>query len=160
MAGFADVAIRINPSAAAQGGAMRMGGKRPHSVSTRRRSTRSLQGSPPIRHSISRVLHLFAGTQILDADVLLAQWAYGLKLAAIVGEKRGVPVARIDLGGGLGVPYHEGDQTLDLAAVADGARRLDQERRSNPWLASAKILIEPGRYLAGPAGSICPGCGL
>ncbi len=148
----APIAIRINPSAAAQGGAMRMGGK-PAAFGFDEEilgDVLAAIGAHPSLH-LSGV-HLFAGTQILDAEVLLSQWVYGLKLAAAVGQITGTPVARIDLGGGLGVPYHDGDKTLDLAAVAAGARRLDQDRRAEPLLAGAHILIEPGRYLTAPAG--------
>ncbi len=148
----ANVAIRINPSTAAQGGAMRMGGK-PAAFGFDEETIDEVLAAISAHPSLHLSgVHLFAGTQILDADVLLAQWAYGLKLAAVVGEKIGAPVARIDLGGGLGIPYHDGDKTLDLTAVEAGAKRLDRECRNNPWLANAQILIEPGRYLTGPAG--------
>jgi diaminopimelate decarboxylase len=148
----AHVAIRINPSAAAQGGAMRMGGKPAAFGFDEEIISEVLQAIA--RHPSLRLtgVHLYAGTQILDAEVLVTQWAYGLKLARQVGEMTGAPVARIDLGGGLGVPYHDGDKTLDLDAVAQGARRLDAERGADPWLAGSQVLIEPGRYLTGPAG--------
>lgn len=147
-----NVAIRINPSAAAQGGAMRMGGK-PAAFGFDEEildEVLAAVAAHPRLHLSG--IHLFAGTQILDANVLLTQWAYGLNLAALVGRKTGRPVQRIDLGGGLGIPYHDGDASLDLAHLAAGARRLDRERRTDPLLADAEILIEPGRYLTGPAG--------
>ena len=148
----ANIAIRINPSAAAQGGAMRMGGK-PAAFGFDEEIIDDVLAAIAAKPSLHLSgVHLFAGTQILDADVLLSQWAHGLRLAADVGRRTGTPVARIDLGGGLGIPYHDGDKTLDLNAVAAGAQLLDQERRADPWLRSAQILIEPGRYLTGPAG--------
>lgn len=148
----AGIAIRINPSAAAQGGAMRMGGK-PAAFGFDEEIIGDVLAAIAARPSLHLSgVHLFAGTQILDADVLLNQWSYGLKLSADVGRRTGRPVQRIDLGGGLGIPYHDGDKTLDLDAVAEGARRLNEDRRADPWLAGAQILIEPGRYLTGPAG--------
>lgn len=148
----AEVAIRINPGAAAQGGAMRMGGK-PAAFGFDEEILDDVLAAIAAQPSLHLSgVHLFAGTQILDAGVLLSQWSYGLTLAAAVAAKIGRPLQRIDLGGGLGIPYHEGDKTLDLASVAAGARRLDQERRADPRLRSADILIEPGRYLTGPAG--------
>lgn len=147
-----DVAIRINPGAAAQGGAMRMGGKPAAFGFDEEMIDEVLAKISSQPHLHLSGIHLFAGTQILDADVLLSQWSYGLDLAAAVGRKCGRPVQRIDLGGGLGIPYHDGDASLDLARVAAGAARLDRERRADPLLAGAEILIEPGRYLTGPAG--------
>lgn len=64
----------------------------------------------------------------------------------------GRPLARIDLGGGLGIPYHPGDATLDLDLIATGKAQLMAMVRDEPLLRDAEILIEPGRYLVGPAG--------
>ena len=146
------VAIRVNPGAAAQGGAMRMGGK-PAAFGFDEEIMDAVIvaiGRHP-RLDLSGI-HLFAGTQILDAEVLLNQWAYGLGLAATLAAKLGRPLHRIDLGGGLGIPYHASDAALDLDAVAGGTAALAARLAADPLLAAAKVLIEPGRYLAGPAG--------
>jgi diaminopimelate decarboxylase len=146
------VSVRINPNAAAQGGAMRMGGKpaafgfdeeqMPEVVAAIRRHPRlQLEG-----------LHLFAGTQVLQADVLLQQWRIGLQLAVQLGQLMGEPLRRIDLGGGLGIAYQAGQQALDLAAVQLGVPALLAQQRSDPLIANATVLIEPGRWLVGPAG--------
>jgi diaminopimelate decarboxylase len=148
----AKIAIRINPTAAAQGGAMRMGGK-PTAFGFDEETIGDVLAAVSAHPSLELTgVHLFAGTQILDADVLLAQWAYGLKLAAAVAHAAGKTALRIDLGGGLGIPYHDGDKPLDLGAVSEGAIRLNRERMGDPVLAASQILIEPGRYLTGPAG--------
>jgi diaminopimelate decarboxylase len=58
----------------------------------------------------------------------------------------------IDLGGGLGIPYHAGDEPLDLARVRRGLPALTQMKRAEPLLEDARVIVEPGRYLAGPGG--------
>lgn len=146
------VAIRVNPGAGAQGGAMRMGGK-PSAfgfdeeilddvVAAVARFPRLTLGG----------IHLFSGTQILDVGTLLTQWRYGLDLAAALADRLGRSLDRIDLGGGLGIPYHPGDGSLDMGALAAGVRPLIAQVRSDSRLSASQILIEPGRYLAGPAG--------
>jgi diaminopimelate decarboxylase len=97
-------------------------------------------------------LHLFAGTQGLSASVLLAQWAYGLRLAARVAARIGRPLETVDLGGGLGIPYFAGDGALDLDAIRIGLPSLRETVAADPGLATARIVLEPGRYLVGPAG--------
>ena len=146
------VALRINPGAAAQGGAMRMGGK-PTAfgfdeemldeavAAVQRHPSLQLQG-----------LHLFAGTQVLQAEVLLQQWRYGLDLARGLAQRLQRPLQRIDLGGGLGIPYHANQQTLDLQVLKRGAQALAEQCRADAWLAPSQVLIEPGRWLTGPAG--------
>jgi diaminopimelate decarboxylase len=141
------VALRINPVAAAQGGAMRMGGKpSPFGFDEEDLGEvlAALGGCPHLRLA---GLHLFAGTQVLDAGVLLAQWEHGLKLAREVARQVGQPLATLDLGGGLGIPYFQGDAPLDLGALAAGLPAL---ARSVP--PGTCVVVEPGRFLAGPAG--------
>ena len=146
------VAIRVNPGEAAQGGAMRMGGKPTafgFDEETLDDVVAAVLAHPELHLS---GLHLFAGTQVLDAAVLIAQWRYGLALGARLAARLGRPLERLDLGGGLGIPYHAGDPSLDLAALADGAKILAAEAAREPGLRGTAILIEPGRFLAGPAG--------
>jgi diaminopimelate decarboxylase len=149
----ADVAIRINPGAAAQGGAMRMGGK-PAAFGFDEEMLGEVVAAIGAQAALRLSgVHIFAGTQILDAEALLRQWAYGVRLAADAARLIGRPLARVDLGGGLGIPYHEGDAELDLGRIAAGAAEIDRVRRADPLLAEAEVLIEPGRYLVGPCGA-------
>ncbi|MFN9451946.1 MAG: pyridoxal-dependent decarboxylase, exosortase A system-associated [Rubrivivax sp.] len=146
------VALRINPSAAAQGGAMRMGGKPAAFGFDEEQMAQAVQAVlawPGLRLD---GIHLFAGTQVLQAEVLLQQWRLGLGLASQLAQLLGRPLQRIDLGGGLGIPYHPGQATLDLDAVAQGVPALQQLQRDDPWLQGSGVLVEPGRWLSGSAG--------
>jgi diaminopimelate decarboxylase len=146
------VSIRVNPVAAAQGGAMRMGGK-PAPFGFDEESigdvVHRVQSAPGL--DLCGV-HLFAGTQILDAAVLLAQWRHGIDVAARVAGMAGHPLKTIDLGGGLGIPYFAGDGELDLASLSRGLPALRQQLKSAPFIAGARLIVEPGRFLVGPAG--------
>jgi diaminopimelate decarboxylase len=146
------VALRINPGATAQGGAMRMGGKpSPFGFDEEdiEAAIDTVEAAPRLRLV---GLHLFAGTQGLKADTLLGQWAYGLGLAARIANRIGRSLETIDLGGGLGIPYFSGDTALDLGAIRAGLPDLIATLRADPRLASARVVLEPGRYLTGPAG--------
>ena len=145
------VAVRVNPDASVQGGAMRMGGG-----ATAFGLDESLLGAAIEQISITshlslKGLHIFSGTQILKAETLLAQWNYGVSLARRL-IKSGVRIETVDLGGGLGIPYFLNDKPLDLEVVASGARLLREEMRADRHLRSVKLMIEPGRFLAGPSG--------
>ncbi|MCY1643089.1 type III PLP-dependent enzyme [Methylorubrum sp. SL192] len=146
------VALRINPGAAAQGGAMRMGGK-PSPFGFDEEDIKAAIDTVEAEPRLRLVgLHLFAGTQGLKADTLLGQWAYGLGLAARIANRIGRPLETIDLGGGLGIPYFSGDAALDLGAIRAGLPDLIATLRADPRLARARVVLEPGRYLTGPAG--------
>lgn len=146
------VSIRVNPVASAQGGAMRMGGKPApfgFDEETIGEVVFKVQSVPELELC---GVHLFAGTQILDDAVLLAQWRHGIDVAGRVAAIAGHPLKTIDLGGGLGIPYFAGDGQLDLVKLAAGLPALRQQLRSDPLLADASIVVEPGRFLAGPGG--------
>ncbi len=95
-------------------------------------------------------VHIFAGTQILDAAVLGAQYRKCIDLARTVAKMLKGPLETVDFGGGLGIPYFEGDQELDLEAYGSEVRDL-LSGLDDPF-ASTRFIVEPGRYLVGDAG--------
>ncbi len=139
------VSVRVNPKADVSGGAMRMGGQ-PAAFGFDEEILDDVVRDICKRPGLSfEGIHIFAGTQILDAKVLLAQWGRAIDVARRAAAVAGRPVKTIDLGGGLGIPYFPNDAELDLAAVKAGAERLFAG-------ATAHVILEPGRFLAGPAG--------
>jgi diaminopimelate decarboxylase len=148
----ARVALRVNPRAEVQGGAMRMGGK-PAPFGVDEESSDEvidfLESDPGIDF---RGLHLFAGTQILDPSVLVAQYRHGVELARRVATRLGRPLATLDFGGGLGVPYFAQERELDLDKLGEELHGLAAELEGDPRLAGTRLLIEPGRFLVAEAG--------
>jgi diaminopimelate decarboxylase len=146
------VAVRINPVSAARGGAMQMGG-RPAPFGFDEEDLEAVLADIDARPLLDMSgIHVFAGTQILDAPVLLEQWSHSLSIAARVAHRLGRPLRTLDLGGGLGIPYYAGDKALDLDAVALGAPKLRAALESEPLLRETRVILEPGRYLTGSAG--------
>ncbi len=146
------VAVRVNPLAEASGGAMRMGGQAsPFGIDEERveEVIQRVQEAPNLTFS---GLHMFAGTQILKADVLVGQWRHALELAIRISESVGLPIAQLDLGGGLGVPYFSNEKPLDLDVVTELSSALFAELGDHPAIADTQIVLEPGRFLAGPGG--------
>lgn len=146
-----DVSVRVNPAAEAQGGAMRMGGG-PAAFGL---DEAYLEDVVPRIQAIPTLnlhgLHLFAGTQILNAETLITQWTVGLRIAKRMIDL-GAELKTLDFGGGLGVPYVQSDKHLDLAQVAVGVVSLLETIDQDPDLASLNLMVEPGRFLAGPGG--------
>ena len=148
----ARVAIRVNPSGEAQGGAMRMGGKPlPFGVDEERLD--SVLDLVLAERSIDfHGIHLFAGTQVLEAEVLAAQYRKGLAIAAQVAERLGGPLHTIDFGGGLGIPYFVNAQPLDLEKLHSLLAGLFAEFAGDRRFAGTQFVVEPGRFLVGEAG--------
>ena len=147
-----NVSIRFNPAAEASGGAMRMGG-RPSQFGFDEEQLPEIVDRVRDSNVVSlHGLHMFAGTQLLDAKVLLSQWSHAVTVARRIAEHIGKPLSSIDLGGGLGIPYFPGETALDLDAVRDGAAALFGGLADDLHFSGTRFIVEPGRFLAGPAG--------
>jgi diaminopimelate decarboxylase len=148
----ANISIRVNPSSDAEGGAMRMGG----------RSTPFGIDEEMLDDVVDRVLrisqislsgiHIFSGTQILNAHTLVTQYRRGLEIAKRVAEQIGRPLRTIDFGGGLGIPYFENDRELNLDDLGPDLTVLFAEIANHDLFRETRFVIEPGRFLVGEAG--------
>ncbi|MEI8146433.1 MAG: type III PLP-dependent enzyme [Alphaproteobacteria bacterium] len=146
------VAIRVNPVQSAQGGAMRMGGK-PSPFGFDEEILDVIVDRVVAEPGLVLTgVHMFAGTQVLDAAVLARQWAHGIEVARCVAARLGRPLKTLDLGGGLGIPMFATDHALDLEAVGAAARKLAADIAGDPLLAGTTLLVEPGRFLVGESG--------
>lgn len=84
------------------------------------------------------------GSQILDPKPIFEAVDKVLRLAAeLCGQ--GHPIRRLDLGGGLGVAYREGEQAPSIAGFVRG---MEARLRAS----GLRIEVEPGRSIVGPAG--------
>ena len=143
------IAIRVNPSFELKGSGMKMGGgAKPFGVDAERVPALA-------RHVVAqgaewRGLHIFAGSQTLNAEAIIETQANVLELAANLADTIGHGLPRLNMGGGLGIPYFPGDTPVDLPRVGNALA----ERVANlpPVLAEAELCLELGRYLTGEAG--------
>jgi diaminopimelate decarboxylase len=148
----APVALRINPAGDGAGGAMRMGGKSaPFGVDEENACTvvSRILDDPHLKFC---GLHFFAGTQILDHNVLLAQYRKALTVAKQIAATTGCPLETLDFGGGWGIPYFTTERHLDLSALKVGLSEMVKEVESEPCFAGSRFVVEPGRFLVAEAG--------
>jgi diaminopimelate decarboxylase len=101
-------------------------------------------------------LHLYMGTNILDEDVLVAQFDTAAAVAERLRPALG-DLTQVDLGGGFGAPYaHDGARPTWPSLRSRVEQVLD--RRLSGWRdARPAIAFESGRYLAGVAGALICG---
>ena len=98
-------------------------------------------------------LHAFGASNVLDASAITRGVQRLATRAEEVGRRHGLPIALLDGGGGLGIPYRDDQPELDLAELGTGlGRELATWQERGP-LAAARLLLEPGRFLAGPIGA-------
>lgn len=147
----APVALRVNPAFAVKGGGLTMGGK-PRQFGI---DEQQLFDQPDLarRHPHVRLtgVHAYLGTRILSPDVIAENTARILELAGKLAVALDFTLEMVDVGGGLGVAYFDGETDLDPRRVAELVNpHVAAFRQAHP---QTRLLLELGRYLTAPAGT-------
>jgi diaminopimelate decarboxylase len=98
-------------------------------------------------------LHAFGASNVLDAGGLVDHVRATVQTARRLADTVGVALRVVDVGGGLGIPYESHQESLDLVRLGAGLAEITAGWASDPILADARLLLEPGRFLVGPAGA-------
>jgi len=146
------VALRVNPSGEAEGGAMRMGGRPAAFGVDEEELVGAVATLSSLDHLEFRGIHLFAGTQILDYRILAAQYRKGIEIARRTATQLNKNIHTLDFGGGLGIPYFPHEQELDARMLRSELDALCDSLDGDPVFAQTRFLVEPGRYLVGESG--------
>jgi len=143
------LAIRVNPDFELRGSGMKMGGgAKPFGIDQAR--VPALAKEVIAAGAEWRGLHIFTGSQALDASAIAETQGNVLDLAATLTAEIGAPLPHLNMGGGFGIPYFHGDQPVDIAAV--GAALAERFTSLPAELTGTEFAIELGRYLVGQAG--------
>lgn len=143
------VSVRVNPDFELKSSSMKMGGG-PKQFGV------DAEKVPAMLERIGQLqldfqgFHIFSGSQNLRAAAIQEAHEKTFQLALTLADYAPGPVRLLNIGGGFGVPYFPGDESLDVAAVGENLRRLMPEIM--PRLPEAQIVIELGRYLVAEAG--------
>ena len=143
---IANVAVRINPDVDAQTHAKISTGKAANKFGVSADEARQwFADRPRLRNLRINGLHVHIGSQILGLDPFRDALDRVATLRREL-EAAGHVIHSIDVGGGLGVRYREGDDAAPTAAEYVGAIRhaLHDYR--------GRIVLEPGRWLVAEAG--------
>ena len=143
------IAIRVNPDFELRGSGMKMGG-----------------GAKPFGLDAARVanlakrlidagvewkgLHIFTGSQSLDADAIIETQANVLGLAQRLTDEIGTTLPKLNMGGGFGIPYFHKDRPLEIRAI--GTALAEEFTQLSSDYDETRFCIELGRYLVGEAG--------
>ncbi|MFJ3234075.1 diaminopimelate decarboxylase [Streptomyces sp. NPDC086787] len=114
------------------------------------------------QHAIARILdqpqleltglHCHLGSQITSVKPYLAAVRRVVGLMARLREQHGLVLPELDMGGGHGIAYRPGEQALDLTALARRIRDELSGACAAAGIPVPRLIIEPGRAIAGPAG--------
>ena len=96
--------------------------------------------------------HCHVGSQVFAEDVFERAAAVMLEFIASMKEKYGFEAEELNLGGGYGVRYVEGDPHINIAERIDALAQAIHGQCSELSIAEPKIFMEPGRSIVADAG--------
>lgn len=145
------VMLRVNPALSIAGSRLTMGGKpRQFGID----EAEILAAGPALtafRHADVAGVQVYLGTRILDAGVIVKNTTYILDLAERIAQATGIRLEAVDIGGGLGAAYFDGEEELDTAVLAkDLNPLLDRFASAHP---ETRLIMEAGRYLTALGGT-------
>lgn len=146
------IGVRVNLEQQVKGAQMRMGGGSQQFGIDEELLDGLLEefSEDPYLHFLGP--HVYSGTQIFDVEALALHCHAVVDLALTMAGQMGRPLEMIDFGGGFGVPYFETTPEFDLERFGTLYREVVARCKSDPRLASAKLIVELGRYLMAEAG--------
>ncbi len=119
-------------------------------------------GDGQAHHAVARVLgqpqleltglHCHLGSQVTDVRPYLVALRRMVGLMARIRNTHGVVLPELDMGGGHGIAYRPGEPAMDLTELARRLRGELLESCAAAGLPAPRLIIEPGRAVAGPAG--------
>jgi diaminopimelate decarboxylase len=98
-------------------------------------------------------VHAFGASNVRDAEQLVGHVADLVEIGRRVAAEAGTTLRLVDAGGGLGIPYSDGERPLDLDRLCRRLGELRARWDSDAALREMEIVMEPGRFLVGPAGA-------
>ena len=97
-------------------------------------------------------LHTMVASNELNPNFFIDTARIVFALAAELKSKLGIKLEFVDLGGGIGIPYLQGQQKVDLDYVAAGIRKIYDSVIVPSGLDPLRICWECGRPITGPYG--------
>ncbi|MEO6503045.1 MAG: diaminopimelate decarboxylase, partial [Jatrophihabitantaceae bacterium] len=96
-------------------------------------------------------LHSHIGSQIFDTGGFEVAAHRVVGLLAKIRDSHGLELPEIDLGGGQGIAYVDGDDPQPAADVATRLREIVERECRLAGLAVPRLSVEPGRAIIGPS---------
>ena len=146
----ARILIRVNPSFELSRSGLKMGGGAKQFGIDSQRVPVLIKNIKGDKHVQFEGIHIFAGTQNLQADRLIQAFKKILGYAGDLSSSSNIALKTINMGGGFGIPYFAHERDLDLNSVGNGLKTLLHAYQSK--LPDTVLKIELGRFLVGESG--------
>ncbi|MFF4249657.1 type III PLP-dependent enzyme [Streptomyces sp. NPDC001663] len=151
----APVALRVNPRFAVKRSGLAMGGKpRQFGIDEEELFARTdlVKRFPDVD---LMGVQVYMGTRILSENVVIENTTRILDLAERLSAALNLDLRMVDVGGGLGVAYFDGERDLDAKVLTDGLNPVIEDFTARH--PGTRLIMELGRYLTAEAGTYVMG---
>ena len=148
----AKVAVRVNPIDIPKGFGVAMANRATQFGIDEELLDKALEELKQLPQVHFAGFHIYAGAQCLNNESLCENFANYARIFREFSARHELRPQQLIFGSGFGIPYHPGEQPLDLAQVSQAVNPLLDQLRDDPATSAAKLVLELGRYLIGEAG--------
>ncbi len=145
------IAFRINPEFESKSAMLKMGGKPTQFGIDQAEFLSRFSSYVNRKNIICKGIHIYNGTRILDHGTVIENTQNILSFAEMLQQKFKIVFQMVDFGGGLGIAYHEGEPSLDLAALRQGISPIISSYLDK--FPGTRLILESGRFLVGMSGT-------
>ena len=145
----AKVAVRVNPDFELKSSGMKMaGGAQQFGIDA--------EQVPQLLTKIKQAeldyqgLHIFTGSQNLNAESIKLAHQNIFELASRLSRESELKITKLNIGGGLGIPYFSGEKPLLIDSI--GESLAEHITKFEAEFGKSYVAMELGRYLVGEAG--------
>lgn len=100
-------------------------------------------------------LHAFLASNMNNTEYYPKLAALMFELGKELAAETGLPLAFINLSGGVGIPYRPDEETAHILPIGQGVEQAYRAAFGDPQGAKVAIKAELGRYMTGPSGWLC-----
>ncbi|MGI6413780.1 MAG: diaminopimelate decarboxylase [Syntrophomonadaceae bacterium] len=97
-------------------------------------------------------LHCHIGSQIFEMDSFKYTAAVMVEFMGEIRTRTGCELSELDLGGGLGIFYADGDEPKHPSLWAEAIMTAVQQESLRNGIRVPQVIVEPGRAIVSPAG--------
>lgn len=98
--------------------------------------------------------HMMPGSCITDPEYFAFITELLMDIIGKAGRELDIHFEFIDLGGGLGIPYEQDEEHLNIETVAERVSQVFTAKLSEYGLQPPRLMMEPARYFVGDAGAV------
>ncbi len=147
----ADISVRINPDFDIAGSGIKMTGVPTQFGIDQVNAENTLNYLKTLSNVNVIGIHIYTGTQALNASNIILSMEQIIKLSLELSEKCKFTLKFLNLGGGFGIPYFKDDSTLDIETFGRNFLVMWQDYKAK--LSGTQVFVESGRFLMAQAGT-------